>query len=128
MGDHGLMGTRGRKRTVIYAKVIEYKRHHPAAFQCDIAVHFGLTQSQVSKILRSGGVIGTYRGNLPKRQPGMSEAQFQWETILHKEGLGMDRGLKLNDQRIHYGYDPRKEEEGHESATLPGNSDFLAVV
>jgi hypothetical protein len=122
------MGTRGRKRTVVYGEVIEYKRHHPAAFQGDIAEHFGLTQSQVSKILRSGGVIGVHRGNLPKRQPGMSEDQHQWEIMLHNEGLGMDRGLKLNDQRIHYGFDPRKEEESHGSATLRSNSDFLALV
>jgi hypothetical protein len=40
----------------------------------------------------------------------------------------MDRGLKLNDQRIHYGFDPRKEEESHGSATLRSNSDFLALV
>jgi len=121
------MSTRGRKRTVVYEQVIEFKLRHPTAFQGDIAVRFGLTQSQVSKILRSGGVIGTHRGNPPKLQPGMSEAQYQWETVLHNEGLGMDRGLKLNDQRIHYGYDPRKEEEGHASATLPVNSDFLAL-
>jgi hypothetical protein len=121
------MATRGRKRTVVYEQVIEFKRHHPTAFQSDIAGHFGLTQSQVSKILRSGGVIGTHRGNLPQRRPGMSEAQHQWEIILHNEGLGMDRGLKLNDQRIHYGYDLRKEEESHASATLLGNSDFLAL-
>lgn len=113
------MATRGRKRTVFYAEVIEYKRHHPALFQDDIARHFGITQSQVSKILRSGGVIGIHRGNPPKPQPGMSKEQHHWELVLHNEGLGMDRGLKLKGQRIHYGYDPRKEEEGHESATLP---------
>lgn len=111
------MNTRGRKRTVSYEAVIEYKQHHPNVFQSVIAKHFGLTQSVVSKILRAAGISGEHRGNRPKRNLSMTDLQYQWEIILHDEGLGMDRGCKLNDQRIHYGYDPLRQEQDQESAT-----------
>jgi hypothetical protein len=121
------MSTRGRKRSVSYEAVIEYKQHHPDVFQSVIAKHFGLTQSTVGKILRAAGISGGYRGNRPKCKPGITDLQYQWEIILHDAGLGMDRGCKLNDQRIHYGYDPLRQEEDHSSATSDGNSDFSAI-
>jgi hypothetical protein len=74
----------------------------------------------VSKILHANisNFSGLHRGAVPKQQPGQSTLEYEWELKLHNCGLGMERGSKINDKRIIYGEDPRKEENGDESVTL----------
>lgn len=99
------------KRRVDHKAVAEFKRKHPEMSQKALGKHFGLTQSQVSKILRAEGVDtnqhhGGFNGSHPKAlkcKPGMTEEQFLWEKRLSELGLGMDRGLRINNKRILYG-------------------------
>jgi hypothetical protein len=85
--------------------------------QRDIALHFKLTQSRISKILRDAGITGLKRGRPPVVKAGQDEVEAHWERVLHSYGLGVDRGLRLGSHRIVYGYDPRLETEQDDSAT-----------
>jgi hypothetical protein len=102
------------KRRVDHAAVVEYAKKHPEMLQDEIGEVFGLTQSHVSKILREGGASNPHRargGAVCRRKPGQTRLEYEWEVRLSREGLGMDRGLKIAEQRILYGEDPRKERE-----------------
>lgn len=109
----------GQRRRVSYYRIVGFARRHPDLLQDDIGRHFGLTQSQISKILRAGGLLKgkRYVGRPLVRQSGWSDKQFEWEQRLHDLNLGMDRGARLNNQRIFYAYDPLKEANGDRSAT-----------
>ncbi len=108
---------RGRKRCVDHDAVVAYAKANPSMYQADIAAHFGTSQSRVSCILRSAGVGGIQRGRPLKRRPGQDDEQYRWEQILHEHGLGMERGGRLNNERLLYGYDPRLGRFGDSSAT-----------
>lgn len=43
----------------------------------------------------------------PKRKPGMSEEQYQWELLLNKEGLGVYRG----GSNLYYGHEDEVPKE-----------------
>jgi hypothetical protein len=87
----------GQKRQIDYDAVLDYSTQHPTLSQGAIASHFGITQSQASKIMRSAG-LHRVRGRKPKRAT-------DWELILHNAGLSMDRGLRVGNDRIYYGQD-----------------------
>jgi len=87
---------RGQKRTIDYDAVHTYAMANPTLSQGAIATHFGITQSQASKIMRSAG-LHRVRGRKPKGD--------DWEQRLHDAGLGMDRGLRVGNDRIFYGQD-----------------------
>jgi hypothetical protein len=108
---------RGRKRKVQHDAVVKYAKLHPDMFQTDIAAYFGVTQALVSMILRKAGVSGGWIGRPLKRKSGETEEEHEWEKKLHDAGLGMERGTRINKQRVLYGYDPLKESREHESAT-----------
>lgn len=74
--------------------------------QSEIGLHFGLTQSRISHILRAAGHSRHKHGRPVLRKPNESELQHEWEKILSKSGLGMDRGLRINNKRILYGPNP----------------------
>jgi len=113
---------RGRKRTICHESVILYAQQHPDMFQAAIALHFHTTQSRISHILREAGVDRcVYRGRAPEQQPGQTDEEYYWELILHNAGLGMDRGRRLHNQHILYGYDPAQEIRSDESATQQPN-------
>jgi len=112
---------KGRPRLHNYTEIVAYVVEHPELSQAAVAKHFGSTQSQVSRILRLSGVeVDPHqrRGRNPARKLGQSELEYKWESILHQEGLGMDRGLRLNGQRIFFGFDPQKANLNDRSATL----------
>jgi hypothetical protein len=109
---------RGRKRSISHQMVLVYAKKHPDSLQSEIGAHFGISQRSVSRILQQNGQNrGLYRGRPLERKRSQSEDEHYWEKKLHDAGLGMDRGLRLDNQRIFYGYDPAKEESGDESAT-----------
>jgi hypothetical protein len=109
---------RGRKRIINYQKVVRFAKKHPDMLQKDIGKKFGLTQSQVSSVLRQAKESRRlYRGRVPYRKENQNEDQAYWEKKLHHAGLGMDRGLRINNQRVLYGYDPAKEKKSDTSAT-----------
>lgn len=111
------MNERGRKRKVNYEEVVSFAAEHPTMTQAEIAAHFSITQSRVSHILGASGVSTPRRGGPIQMKPSMTEDQFKWEKILHDCGLGMDRGLRVHNKRILYGYDTRKESLDDGSAT-----------
>lgn len=76
-----------------------YAAANPLMLQGAIARHLGITQSQVSRILRLAG-HRRVRGRKPSRSPTGSD----WELILHNAGLGMDRGLTALGQPLCYGH------------------------
>jgi|ERR1039458_646851 hypothetical protein len=76
----------GRKRKIDYAAVCEYALADPLQPQGAIAKHYGLTQSQVSHILRLAGIQHGHRGHQPTGD---------WELILHNAGLSMDAGSRM---------------------------------
>jgi hypothetical protein len=109
---------KGRKRRVNHEMVVRYANAHPDMFQSAIAEHFHTTQSRVSHILREASVTRRiYRGRSPEQKSNQTDEQFYWEKVLHDAGLGMDAGLRLNNQRVLYGYDPQKETQRDESVT-----------
>lgn len=110
------MGQRGRKREVQHEKVIQFALANPELKQSEVAAHFGISQKQVSRILRRAGIEGIYRGRPPK--PRSTDEQSFWEKRLHDLGLGMERGLRINNKRIFYTEDPRKESIYDHSVTL----------
>lgn len=107
---------RGRRPSVNHEKLVRYARLNPSLRQADIGVHFGLSQKQVSRIMRRAGIEGVKRAPYIRKQ-GQTDEQFVWEKCLHDANLGMERGLRINNQRIYYAEDPRKEEIGDHSAT-----------
>jgi hypothetical protein len=112
---------KGRPRSHNYAEIVAYVVKNPELSQSAIAKHFGLTQSQVSRILRISGVeVDPHqrRGRSVVRKSGQTDLEHKWESILHQAGLGMDRGLRLHGQRIYYGFDPKKTTYNDRSATL----------
>ena len=109
---------KGRKRKADYDEVVAYVAANPIMHQSEVATHFGISQCRVSHILAACGVQGIRRGRPLKAKPGQTSEQAQWETILHNAGLGMERGLRLHNQRILYGYDPLKQSHNDDSATL----------
>jgi hypothetical protein len=108
---------RGRKRTVKYERVVAYAAAHAELSQSDVATHFKITQSRVSYILRAAGVEQIHRGRPISQAPNQTDEQHHWEQILHNAGLGMERGLRLRNQRILYGYDPLRTTREDTSAT-----------
>jgi hypothetical protein len=91
----------------IVEQVVIYTKEHPDTLQRDLALLFSLTQSRVSRIIRDAGLSKPWRSGRPnKRRDDQTNEQFKWETILHNAGLGMDRGMRINGNRIQYGYDP----------------------
>ena len=103
----------------IVEEVVVYTKKHPDVLQREIAVHFSLTQSRVSRIICSAGLSKPYRSGRPiKRQSGQTDDEFYWESILHAAGLGMDRAMRLGGNRIQYGYDPMLSKPEDRSITL----------
>jgi hypothetical protein len=112
---------KGRPRSHNYPDIVTYVAQNPDLSQAAVAKHFGITQSQVSRILCVSGVVVDQhqrRGRNIVRKPGQTDLEHKWESILHQSGLGMDRGLRLHGQRIYYGFDPRKATVLDRSATL----------
>lgn len=109
--------TKGRKRKTNYTEVVAYVAANQTMRQGEVAAHFGISQCRVSHILAACGVPRPRRGRPLKARPGQTSEQVKWETILHDAGLGMDRGLRLHNQRILYGFDPLKEGQTDTSAT-----------
>lgn len=103
----------GRKRTINYEAIVEYKIAHPDHYQSAIAKLFGISQKQVSRILRRNGIITTrVKGRRPlKHRLGWSHDRYRWESLLVNEGLGMERGSRIGGEHIYYAEDPRKERE-----------------
>src|ERR1019366_116441 len=95
---------RGPKRSFVYDDVVSYARENPRLLQRQIAEHFGSSQKTISRILRAAG-IGSEKGKHQKggviKRRGLSNLAFEWETILHQLGLGMNRGIS----RLSYGRD-----------------------
>jgi hypothetical protein len=90
-----------KRRTVAHWMVVRYTRKHPDKTHGEIAVHFHLSRRYVSTILARAGVdSGGHAGRPLKPSRNESELQFYWENVRHKAGLGMDRGLRINGQRI----------------------------
>lgn len=108
---------RGAKRKVNYGKVVEFKKQHPDMPQWEIAEHFGITQCVISAILRQAGIKSVRRGRTRPLEASADEPSY-WEKRLHDLGLGMERGLRINNKRIFYAEDPRKEQIGDYSVTL----------
>jgi hypothetical protein len=103
---------RGRKRTICHEKVLEYAKKHPELLEIEIGQVLGISQRSVSRILRQAGIDRSVpRGRSPVPKNNETDEQFYWEKRLHDLGLGMDRGLRINCQRILYGYDPLKEKK-----------------
>lgn len=103
----------------IVEQVVIYTKEHPDTLQRDLAIHFCLTQSRVSRIIRDAGLSKPYRSGRPiKRQSGQTDEEFYWESILHAAGLGMDRGMRLGGHRILYGQDPLLSKPEDKSITL----------
>lgn len=103
----------GRKRTVDYEAIVEFKRAHPHHYQATIAALFGISQKQVSRILRRNGIVCTRvkgRRRLTRRI-GWSKERYHWESLLVNEGLGMERGSRIGGQHIYYAEDPLKERQ-----------------
>jgi hypothetical protein len=115
------MADRGRKRKLSYEAVIAFAAANPTMIQAEIANAFATTQSRISHILREGGIHGVHSGRPLKQRPGQSDEEYKWEQILHDAGLGMDRGLRLQNQRILYGYDAAKAALDDSSATCNAN-------
>lgn len=97
--------TRGVKPD--YAAVVEYAKAHPYLLLREIGDHFSIDKTHAGLILRTvGGISNRHRmGKTPKRHRDMSDEQYHWEVILHRCGLGMDRGSCINGKTILYGYD-----------------------
>lgn len=111
----------GRPRSLNYAAIVAYVAEHPELGQAAIGKHFGITQSQVSRVLRVSGVevdAHLRRGRSLIQKPGQTDTEHKWESILHQAGLGMERGLRLHGKRIFYGFDPLKATCNDRSATL----------
>jgi hypothetical protein len=87
---------RGQKRTIDYDAVHTYAMANPTLTQDALAAHFGTSQSAISKALCQAG-LHRVRGRKPKGD--------DWEQRLHDAGLGMDRGLRVGNDRIFYGQD-----------------------
>ncbi len=113
--------TKGRKRKADYDEVVAYAAANPSLYQAQVAAHFGISPCRVCHILTARGVRGVNRGRALKTKPGHTSEQAQWEAILHDAGLGMERGLRLHNQRILYGYDPLKQRNVDGSATRHSN-------
>jgi len=96
----------GKKQKVSHAVIVQFTKDHPEMKQSEIGQHFGLSACRISAILRSHGETRYKRGRQVKRKPNESELQHQWEKILHAAGLGMDRGLRIDNKRILYGPNP----------------------
>jgi hypothetical protein len=111
---------RGPKRSLSYRQVEAYARENPTLLQREIAKHFHSSQKTVSRILRAAGVSAGEKGEHHKngklKRRGLNAIQFQWETILHNCGLGLDRGIS----RLYYGRDylPRDTSATMNYATL----------
>src|SRR5258707_11727161 len=109
----------GKRPKVSHAIVAAYADKHPEMLQADIGRHFGLTQSRVSHILRAAGQRRRKHGRPVERKESQSQLEHDWEKVLHAAGLGMDRGLRINNIRILYGEDPEKEKQDkHHLATF----------
>jgi hypothetical protein len=112
-------------------KVVIYTKKHPDTLPRDIAVHFCLSQSYVTLIIREAGLSKPWRSGRPPKQVSISKAghtisrtneEYKWESILHYAGLGMDRGVQLGGKRLQYGYDPLLAEPGDSSITADVNN------
>ena len=103
----------GRKRRVDYEAIVEFKRVHPHHYQGVIAEVFGISQKQVSRILRRSGIVcARVKGRRPlKHRLGWSKERYHWESLLVSEGLGMERGSRIGGQHIYYAEDPQKERQ-----------------
>lgn len=99
----------GKKQKVKHSVIVRYAKRHPELHQKEIGLHFGITQSRVSAILRAAGEYRQKRGRPLVQKTTDSDLQHKWEQILHAAGLGMDRGLRINNQRIIYGPNPLGE-------------------
>jgi hypothetical protein len=111
----------GRKRKVDYDEVLAYVAANPAMFQSEVAAHFGISQCRVSHICIAAGGKGTRRGRPVRAKDNLTDLENEWEAILHQHGLGMERGLRLNNERILYGYDPLMGSPTDASATFAAN-------
>lgn len=111
------MSKRGCTREIDHKAVVAYAAANPTMFQVDIAAHFGISQGQVSRILRAAGIQGYQRGKALKQKPGQTSEEFAWEKILQNCGLGIERGMRIHGKRIIYGFDSLKETVDNSSAT-----------
>jgi hypothetical protein len=108
---------KGRNRKVSYDVVVAFATANPSFRQAEIATHFGLSQCRVSRILTNSGIRSGFKaGSSPKPKRGQSELAYEWEQRLHKEGLGMDRGLTVKGKPLLYGYDHRMESRAENGA------------
>ncbi|HEX3739434.1 MAG TPA: hypothetical protein VHV29_06880 [Terriglobales bacterium] len=124
----------GRKRTVSYEAVVDYKRAHPHHYQAAIADYFRISQKQVSRILRQNGILShcvkgrrplkrrtRWHDGIPTLRAGqLANERFRWESLLVQEGLGLGRGTRIGGKHIYYGEDPVKEK-------LPVNDDDSTI-
>lgn len=121
----------GRPRTHNHAAIVAYAAEHPELKQSEVAKQFGVTQSQVSLILRVSGIRADRhqrRGRTTPRKREQTELEHKWELILHRAGLGMNRGLSLHKQRIYYGYDSRYTTIDDRSATLTATGPLYGAL
>jgi hypothetical protein len=109
-----------RKRKVNHAAVVRYAWKHSEMSSTDIARHFQLSGRHVRAILQAAGEQsgGHAAGRPPVRKSGQTEEQLYWESLLVKANLGMDRGARIENQRIFYGFDTLKETVTNESVSL----------
>ena len=108
---------KGRNRKVPYDVVIAFATANPSLRQAEISANFGLSQCRVSRILTGSGIHSGFKaGSSPKQKRGQSDLEYEWERILHKEGLGMDRGLTVKGKPLLYGYDHKMESRADNGA------------
>jgi hypothetical protein len=96
----------GQKQKVNHKFIVLLAQEHPELSQAQIGERFGLSQCRVSAILRSAGQKRYKRGRPLRKKDDESDLQFDWEKVLHAAGLGMDRGLRINNKRLIYQADP----------------------
>jgi hypothetical protein len=103
----------GSETHLHHEAVVEFAKAHPELRQVDIAMHFGASKTSVWRILQGSGITSADRqgqhhhkgGRNPKKRGSQTDLVHDWETILHREGLGMNRGSSINGKSITYGYD-----------------------
>ena len=98
--------------------ILKYSSEHPELIQREIALNLGISQKTVSRVLVAAGVHSGGHGAPVARAPRMTDEEFKWERILHNQNLGMERGSRVNGQRIYYGHTYGLYGPPQESATL----------
>jgi hypothetical protein len=91
---------------------VAYVKEHADMPLTEVGKHFGLSQGSISRIVRAAGQGRGHRGRPLKRRHRETDEQAYWEQRLHDAGLGMDRGLRIRNKRIIYGYNPSVAADG----------------